>query len=404
LSRHTLPHDDTGQRETSAARALSEIRRRGPVARVDLVESLDLSPATVSAAISRLLDAELVEEAAPTASPGRGRPRIQLRLRPTARYVAGAKLSDGAFTVAILDFCGEILSTVTVAMPGGAVATGVMMAALDEALAGALDEAGLAESDLAAFGLGTPGFIEPGGAVCHWNPLLAETPVDLRALLSRRLACPVFIDNDANVATMAELWFGYGRDERDFLVVTVEHGVGLGIVLGGQLFRGARGMGAEFGHMKVQMDGALCRCGQRGCLEAYVADYALMREAGLVVGEGAPEAILDRLAARAKAGDEISASIYSRAGRMLGLGLANLLNLLDPPLIVLSGEHIQNHDLLAAEMERTIRCNTLSTTRPPARIAVHRWGDQLWARGAGALALDGLVTGTVAAELAETVA
>lgn len=397
--------DSPALRETSAARALSEIRRRESVARVDLVESLDLSPATVSAAISRLLDAGLIEEAAPTASPGRGRPRIQLRLKPTARHVAGAKLSDGAITVAILDFRGTILSSATAALPGGAIAATAMMAGLDEALAEALRAARLEEGALSAFGLGTPGFVELDGALCHWNPLLADTPLDLRALLSRRLACPVFVDNDANVATMAELWFGYGRDERDFLVVTVEHGVGLGIVLGGQLFRGSRGLGAEFGHMKVQVDGALCRCGQRGCLEAYVADYALMREAGLVVGEGIPHgAVLDRLAARAKAGDDVAASIYRRAGRMLGLGLANLLNILDPPLIVLSGEHIQNHDLLAAEVERMIGLNTIATDRPPARIAVHRWGDQLWARGAGALALDGLMTGPVAAELAEAAA
>ncbi len=83
---------------------------------------------------------------------------------------------------------------------------------------------------------------------------------------------------------MAELYFGEGKGIEDFLVVTVEAGVGLGIVLGGRIYRGTRGCGAEFGHMKVQIDGALCRCGQRGCLEAYVADYALLREAALRPG------------------------------------------------------------------------------------------------------------------------
>jgi len=171
--------------------------------------------------------------------------------------------------------------------------------------------------------------------------------------------------------------------------VTVEHGVGLGIVLDGRLFRGARGLGAEFGHTKVQIDGALCRCGQRGCLEAYVSDYALAREAGLAVGSGAgPEQTLDLLAEQAKAGH-----------RMLGTGLANLLNIFDPPLIVLAGERIQNYDLLSEEVERTIAASSISVDRPVTRVAVHRWGDQLWARGAGALALDGLMS---LAPLAET--
>ena len=379
-------------RASNTARALSEIRRRGEAARVDLVESLDLSPATVSAVIAELLEAGLILETPAEAGIGRGRPRIQLRLNPQARRVAGAKLSDDAVTVAILDFCGEVLSTGEAATGTGSLDAAKLLAMLELALKRALEGTGLRDSDLAAFGLGVPGFIEIETGLCHWSPLLVGPPINLRALLAQRLSCPIFVDNDANLATMAELWFGHGREAQDFLVVTVEHGVGLGIVLDGALFRGARGLGAEFGHTKVQIDGALCRCGQRGCLEAYVADYALAREAGLAVGPGAgPDETLDRLAEQAKAGHEVSASIYRRAGRMLGLGLANLLNIFDPPLVVLAGERIQNHDLLAEELERTITANTLTTGRPAARIAVHRWGDQLWARGAGALALDGLM-------------
>jgi len=387
--------DSAALRARNVARALSEIRRRGEAARVDLVESLDLSPATVSAVISELLDSNLIVEAPSSAAAGRGRPRIQLRLNPKARMVAGAKLSDQTVTVAILDFCGEVISTGAAPHGPGPLSAADLLKKIDLALNHALKGTDLSERDLAAFGLGVPGYVEMETGLCHWSPLLSGAPINLRELLSARLACPIFVDNDANLATMAELWFGHGRDERDFLVVTVEHGVGLGIVLGGRLFRGSRGLGAELGHTKVQIDGALGRCGQRGCLEAYVADYALRREAGVAVGPGAgADETLDLLAEKAKAGHEMSASIYRRAGRMLGLGLANLLNIFDPPLIVLAGERIQNHELLAEEIERTIAASSLSVDRPVARIAVHRWRDQLWARGAGALALDGLMSST----------
>ncbi len=385
--------DSAALRASNVARALSEIRRRGEAARVDLVETLDLSPATVSGIISDLLEADLIIEAPSAVAAGRGRPRIQLSLNPRARIVAGAKLSDDGVTVAILDFCGEVLSTGEVATDQATIDAPMLLTKIDIALKRALQGAKLKDRDLAAFGLGVPGFVDVESGLCHWSPLLSGAPIDLRALLSKRLSCPIFVDNDANLATMAELWFGHGRDERDFLVVTVEHGVGLGIVLDTQLFRGARGLGAEFGHTKVQIDGALCRCGQRGCLEAYVSDYALAREAGLAVkGATGPEDILDKLAEQAKAGDDVSASIYRRAGRMLGLGLANLLNIFDPPLIILAGERMQNHDLLATEIQRTLAANTLAVDRPSARVSVHRWGDQLWARGAGALALDGLMS------------
>jgi len=368
-------------RASNLSRALSEIRRRGETARVDLVTSLDLSPATVTTVISELIAAKLIEETPSTSSTSRGRPRIQLRLNPNAHHVAGAKLTDGLLTVAILDFCGEVLSSTTVDLPRGAIETSVMMDKLDSGLKAALREAGLKKSDLSALGLGVPGFVEVESGLCHWSPLISNTPINLRDLLAAKLTCPVFVDNDANLATMAELWFGHGREERDFLVVTVEHGVGLGIVLDGQVYRGSRGLGTEFGHTN----------GQRGCLEAYVADYALAREAGLAVGDVKPIDLLSLLAERAKAGHEVSASIYRRAGRMLGLGLANLINIFDPPLIVLSGDRIQNYDLLADEVERTVNASTLKADREPARFAVHRWGDQLWARGAGALALDGLM-------------
>ncbi|MEM7524148.1 MAG: ROK family protein, partial [Pseudomonadota bacterium] len=352
----------------------------------------------VTAVIGELLAAGLISQAAPAgAASGRGRPRVALRLNPDALYVAGAKLADTKITVAILDFQGAIVGEGAAPMQAPHIDLAGLSEKLEAALTLALDAAGLQRDRIAALGLGVPGFVDAAAGRVHWSPVLTGAPVDLAPALAARSPFPVFIDNDANLAAMAELWFGLGREERDFLVVTIEHGVGMGAVIDGRLFRGARGLGAEFGHVKVQHDGALCRCGQRGCLEAYVADYALIREAGAALDLGAGlSPTLDQLAAGAEAGDETALSIYRRAGRMLGLGLANLINIFDPPLVVLSGERMQQQHLISAEMEETIRRNRLQTGADPSRIAVHRWGDTLWARGAGALALDGL-TARVAA-------
>ncbi len=390
--------DTAGLRAGNTARVLREIRRRGQTTRVDLAASLGLSPATVTAVIGALLEAEMILEQRAAASPGRGRPRVLISLNPDARYVAGAKLNDSSLTTAILNFKGEIVAEAAAPFSEAMIDGAILRAKVDEALDTALSSAGLSEDRIDAYGLGVPGFVETESGLCHWSPVLAvgDTPVDVGALLRERLNCPTFVDNDANLVALAELWFGLGHEEQTFLVVTVEHGVGLGIVIDGRLYRGARGLGAEFGHTKVQIDGALCRCGQRGCLEAYVADFALRREAGAalegdITGLSRAE-VLDRLASEARAGREIPASIYRRAGRMLGLGLANLSNLFDPAMIVLAGERIRNHQLLAAEVEKTLRENAIVVNRPLAPLAVHRWGDGLWARGAGALALDGLMS------------
>ncbi len=387
--------DTAGLRAGNMARILREVRLRGETSRVNLAATLNLSPATVTAVIGNLLEQELVLEKRATPSRGRGRPQVMLSLNPDARCVAGAKLNDGSITTAIMDFKGEIISEGVAPFDTPQIDGDMLKTKVDEALDAALHKAGLQQHQIDAFGMGAPGFVETDSGMCHWSPVLTDCPVNVRAILQQRLNCPIFVDNDANLATLAELWFGLGREESNFLVVTVEHGVGLGVVIDGRLFRGGRGLGAEFGHTKVQIDGALCRCGQRGCLEAYVADFALLREAGTALSSDASglsrSDLLDRLAAEALSGAEIPASIYRRAGRMLGLGLANLINIFDPSLIVLTGERIRNHQLLAAEIEKTLQANTIVVERVQTPLAVHRWGDGLWARGAGALALDGLM-------------
>ena len=388
--------DTAALRAANTSRVLTEIRRRGETSRVDLAKELALSPATVTAVVSELVGQSLIQETHALTTPGRGRPKMQLSLNPNARFVAGAKLNTDSVTVAILNFAGEVLADAAVPMRGPRVEPHAMLDALETAFRQVVLDAGLQASDIAGFGLGVPGFVERETGYCHWSPVLQGAPLNLKDLLQSRIPCPVQVDNDANLAALAELWFGYGRDHRDFLVVTIEHGVGMGVVIDGHLYRGARGLGAEFGHTKVQVDGALCRCGQRGCLEAYVADFALVREAeaalqGLPLPEDA-SALIDLLADRARVGEESAASIFRRAGRMLGLGLANLLNLFDPGVIVLAGERMRYHGLLQEALEDTLRASTIRTDRPPVQLAVHRWGDGLWARGAGALALDAIAS------------
>jgi hypothetical protein len=178
----------------------------------------------------------------------------------------------------------------------------------------------------------------------------------------------------------------------DFAVVTIEHGVGMGFVMNHRIYRGAQRLGMELGHTKVQLDGALCRCGQRGCLEAYIADYALAREATTALNwvhkDGQPiNVLLESLYDHAKAGNATARSIFRRAGRYLAVGLSNVINLFDPALIILSGERMRYDYLYAAETLAEMDNLAINTGRPRPPIEIHAWGDLLWAHGAAALAL-----------------
>lgn len=372
-----------------------QIRAAGALPRVQIAKDLAVSPATVTAVTAELLDAGLIEEvAAPREADatGRGRPPVALGVRPGAHRVAGMKISDREHTAVVVDLAGNLIASATVAERLAHRSTADLADVAERLLDRVTAAAGMERGDLSALGLGIPGFVDAASGRVHWSPVLRERDVALAATIEARLGLPVHVDNDANLVALAELWFGAGRALSDFAVVTIEHGLGMGLVVNHRLYRGARGVGTELGHTKVHLDGALCRCGQRGCLEAYVADYALAREATTALDwsmrDGQPTAVLlESLFDNAKAGNGAARSIFRRAGRYLAVGLANVVNLFDPDLIILSGERMRYDYLYAADTLAELSSLVLPTSRPLPPIEVHAWGDLLWAHGAAALAL-----------------
>ncbi len=393
-----VPGQVQALRDRNLRAVLAVIRRLGRTARVDIARETGISAATVTSITAELAARGLVEEVVDEESriPGatRGRPRVLLRIRPDAFLVGGAKISEYHITVTLMDFEGTESQHHMLEFRLLEKSPAEVVAHLRRATEAALARAGRGIEELSCLGVGLPGFVEAARGHVHWSPCFRDRDIPFGALLDAAFPFPVFIDNDANLAALAEQWFGYGRGIADFLVVTIEQGVGMGIVLDHRLFRGTRGIGAEFGHVKVERDGALCRCGQRGCLEAYVADYALLREASMALDPGGPprepRAALDALFLAARAGDPMALSIFHRAGRMFSLGLANLLNIFDPELIIFSGEQMRFDFLYGTQVLEKMRENALAIGRPGPRVRVHKWGERLWAMGAAALAIDGL--------------
>lgn len=382
----------SGSPESLRVSIFERIRAEGAVSRATIAKDLSISPATVTTQTSALIQLGFIQEE-PVELDGesaRGRPPIALAVNPEAHMVGGIKLSDKEHSAVIYDFAGREIASLS--MKAHPVSTAdQIIAATIELVTSICAKIGVQVQDLSAIGVGLPGFINASQGIVHWSPIIEDVPPNFAEILSTRLKAKVIVENDANLIALAELWFGAGRQISDFAVVTIEHGVGMGLVINHKLYAGARGMGLELGHMKVSLDGALCRCGQRGCLEAYVADYALMREASFAshgVDPDAPaEVALETLYHEAKAGNLTARSIFERAGKYLAMGMGNVTNLFDPQLIILSGGRMQYDYFYSSEIVEEMKRHALNSGDGLPPIEVHAWGDLVWAAGAAAMAL-----------------
>lgn len=369
------------------------VRASGRAARADVTRALNISAGSATTLTAELITSGFLREVdEPSRELGRGRPPVALEVVPEAAFVIGIKLSSKRHSAVLCDFAGNIVSTTSLSTSKNRRSAEQLVEEIAALIDLLVKKAGKSVQDVRGVGAGLPGIVDRASGTISWCSLLQDSNVDLHAAFSKISDIPLFLDNDTNMLTLAELWFGAGRGKTDFAVVTVGNGVGMGLVVNNRLYRGTHGMGLELGHTKVQLEGALCRCGQRGCLEAYLGDYALKREAATILDNeisdpSDPEKLLDLLFEKASAGHSAAKIIFQQAGRYLSVGLSNVVQLFDPPLIILSGDRMQFDHLDAQEALNEMQKLTLSDRRQPCEIQIHPWDDMVWARGATATAL-----------------
>ncbi|MEP2531312.1 ROK family transcriptional regulator [Shimia sp.] len=378
------------QREIGRRVLLSDIRKAQKIPRIFLAERTGISRATVTTITAELLREGLIEEVTSDSADKdarRGRPKVDLKIRGDAHLIGGAKIANKSISLVLQDFEGKPLADHKVDLSKSVFEPEELARVLAENVEVLAAKVGRTADQISGLGVGIAGIVDAPQGFVHWSPSLSVRNVEFAKVLEHHISIPCFVENDANLVAVAEKSFGLGQDHSDFIVIIIESGVGMGIVIGDEIYRGTRGCGAEFGHTKVHLDGALCRCGQRGCLEAYVADYALTREA-MSAGGGSDDQPIEALLARASDGDPVAKSIVNRAGRMFAMGLANLVNIFDPELIILAGEQMQFSYFYADEVIHAMRNSIVQIDKAPPEVVIHKWGDLMWARGGAAYALD----------------
>lgn len=374
----SAPGSAAALRVANQRRVLDLLLSRGAEAtsQADIARETGLAAGTVSTIVRELAAAEVLDTVA-----GSGRRGTMVRLARGAGLVGGVDFGHSHVAVALATIAGEILAEERRPLPPGhdhVIGLDTAAAILDQLLA----DVGGDRSELRTLGVGLPAPLSDN-VVMSSAILPGWVGLSARDAVAARFGVDVQIDNDANLGALAEHRYGHGRGHANIVFVKVSSGVGAGLILDNKVFRGAAGTSGEIGHLTLDEQGPLCRCGSRGCLEAYAASGTALA----MMAEQMPDARVDQIIKAAHQGNVSAIRVFEDAGLHLGWGLATVTNLLNPDMIIVGGDMAHAGDLLLDSARRGLRRHVLAGTATTP-IVTAALGDRASMVGAVVLAID----------------
>lgn len=391
------PADFADVRATNLAVVLRHVRRHAPCSRADIAAVTGLNKATVSSLVADLIERRLVRESGLTEH-RIGRPATMLVLDGTAYAGLGVTIAADQVTAVALDLAGDQLLSWRRAVPavgaGGPASPGRLTSAVAAVVGRAVNRLTAAGRQVLKLTVGVPGLVDADGTVRLASDL-GWHDVDLRGELTRALRKPgydVVVDNDANLAVLAEHRFGAHAGTANIVHVTNAAGVGAGIVLDGRLVRGGLGYSGELGHLEVEPGGPACPCGRHGCLEAVAGAAAIVRQVRPEADGAAPDlaAEVEEVVRRARRADRATLDVLGRAGGRVGRALASTVNLLNPEIIALGGHFVALAPWLLPAAEAELAAGSIAPGAGGCRLVASALGADAAAIGGAARLLDDL--------------
>ena len=390
-----IRRDEPGQRSETVRRAnlsaiVREIHTNGPLSRSGLVSRTGLTRSAIRSLIGELVDTGLVSERRSASLGTPGRPSPLVRLTPDSAVVLAMEIAVDSLAVAIVGLGGTVLELIRVDRPRG-------HSSVDEVVDDLVELASVArarqqvDEALVGIGVAVVGVVRRTDGLIAMAPNLGWHDVPLGDRLARALAVsvPISIANEADLGALAEHRRGAAVGLDDVLFLSGEVGVGGGLIVGGQPFTGAAGFGGEVGHIPVNPTGSMCRCGSFGCWETEIGEEVLLELAGHPRGGGRNE--LDAVVREASDGSVAALGAMDHVGRWLGLGLAGLVNVLNPRLIVLGGRFGRIHPFVIRSLEAELDRRALAAPRSMVRVVATRLGADAPLLGAAELAFEPLL-------------
>lgn len=388
-------------RKRNASLVLNTLRKDAPLSRADLSKRVGLNRSTISSIAAQLLEENLIHETE-LQTEKIGRPGLSLELNPDGGSMIGIEIGATASRGVLTDFLGEIIWRGKLIPPPDEPLTGHLQVGarlVVQAMAQAADR----RLRVLGIGVSVPGLVDVDSGTLRLAPHFRGKDIPIVQPWQARFGVPVRVENDANAAALGELYFGAARDTPNFLYLGAATGIGGGIIIEGQLFRGQGGFAGEVGHMTMDPGGELCSCGKRGCWETLIGPRAVVERYRQSVAAGSASPLAHNLehvtfsdVVQAVARGDLAADVtLQNMGRYLGLGIANLVNVFNPQLVVLGGLLSLAHEPLIPLIRETVRQNSLQPMRAALSIVPSEFSTDDGLMGAVALVLDEMMRAPV---------
>ncbi|MBM7556662.1 ROK family transcriptional regulator [Halanaerobacter jeridensis] len=378
------------------------IREKGPISRADIAQITGLTPASVSKITKNLISNDYIKEHGYGQSSG-GRPPVLLELNAAAGYIIGVDLGPEILEVSITDLEANVLISNNEDLEN--LEQNFVLDELMNLIHLTMEASKIDKKEVIGIGMAVHGLVNSETGISIFAPHYHWKEVPIKEIIEDEFGLPTFIDNDVRAMALGERWFGRAQKSDNFITVNVSNGIGSGIVIDGELYQGTNYSAGEIGHIVVDNDGPQCSCGNYGCLESLASNPKIVKRARKLIKQGAQSKIstlvdnnLDEITVTdickaANEEDEVALEVLKETGRYLGMGLAYLINILNPELIIIVGKIVKSKDNIFQYIEEVIESKALEVPAKRVNIVATALGEQAATIGGVTLVLRELFTG-----------
>ncbi|GLX66203.1 ROK family transcriptional regulator [Paenibacillus glycanilyticus] len=379
----TTTGDLTLIKKINTSIVLEAVLKNAPLSRAQISELTGLNKATVSNLVQDLIDSDLILEIGPGESSG-GRKPVMLLFNGKAGYAVGIDLGVNYIRGVLSDLEGNVVAELQRSLKKHQLE--FTLKELVQCIEELIGKAPLSPYGIVGIGIGVPGIVDDQGSIL-FAPNLEWQDVEMQRLLEERFQLPVTIDNEANAGAQGEQKYGIGRGIAHQIYVSVGIGIGTGIILNKELYKGATGFSGELGHLSIEFNGKPCRCGNEGCWELYASENALLEQAAPLGFDS-----LEELLEAADAGNEEVRALFHKIGEYMGAGISNIVNVFNPDVVIIGNRMSRAEAWLEDAVQNSVARRTLPYHRERLKILFAELQDQSAVRGAAYYAISKFFT------------